>query len=279
MQFSLIVLSNTTSEAIVSMNLECFNSFIASAKLVQVDYEIILVESNKKSKYEYPVEQLKIVTPDASFNFHKFLNIGIQNATADYYILSNNDVVYDVNWLKELLKVRDLNPEIDSFSPYDVLANKTPKETIETQDYILGYKIQRHLTGWCLVVSNKAINTIKKLDERFSFYYTDNDYAMSLIKYNFKHALVTKSIAHHLESVSSKNIREKKPFKLNPKTPKYIISENWTWVLENEKMIEDLITFHNKWGSRKVVKLKLLIAKQFSKLGLGYFNRFILVSR
>jgi GT2 family glycosyltransferase len=184
-------------------------------------------------------------------------------------------VVYDVNWLSEILKVQRLNPDIASFSPYDALANKIPKEEIESQDYILGHKIQRHITGWCLVVSDKVIKIIKKLDERFSFYYADNDYAMSLIKYNFKHALVTKAIAHHLESVSSKTIREKKAITLHPKTPKYIIRENWTWVLENEKMMEDLITFHNKWGNRKVIKLKLFFAQKLSSLRLGYLNRFI----
>ena len=37
---------------------------------------------------------------------------------------------------------------------------------------------------WC---HWNKFKTIKQLDERFNFYYADNDYAMQLQKYNIKH--------------------------------------------------------------------------------------------
>ncbi|WP_044399017.1 glycosyltransferase family 2 protein [Lacinutrix sp. Hel_I_90] len=276
-KFSLIVLSKTDKDSIFKMNVECFNTFIDSAKKAGVDYEIILIESNVNANYNYTVKNFEIITPVESFNFHKFLNIGVEHANGDYFILSNNDVVFNVNWLKESIKVMVNNPKIVSSSPLDPKTNKLPKKLIENNNYLLGYQIQKHLTGWCIVIHKSVFNTIKKLDERFEFYYADNDYAMQLQKYNIKHALITKAIVHHLESGNSNHKKEvKKTVSLNKKLPNYIIKENWTWVLENEKMMKGLIQFHDKWGSRRIIKLKLKVVRFFSNIGLGFLNRVIL---
>lgn len=275
--FSLIVLSRTDSQSIHDMNLECINTFIKSANHIAVGYEVVLIESNKSANYDYKLPSLKIITPDAAFNFHKFLNIGISNSSGDYYVLSNNDVIFDENWLKEVLDIAKKNTLIKSFSPFDLKSNKLPLENINNKDYLIGYEIQKHLTGWCLVAHKSVFNVIKRLDERFKFYYADNDYAMQLQKYNIKHALVTKAKVHHLESGKSKNNNaDKNPVVINKRVPDYVIKENWTWVLGNEKMEEGLIQFHDKWGGRKLIKIKLGVANVLSKLGLGVFNRLII---
>lgn len=276
LKFSLIVLSKTDKQSTFNMNLECLNTFVESAKLANIDFEIILIESNTKSLYKYSFENFKIITPKTEFNFHKFLNIGVEHASGDFYILSNNDVVFKRNWLIEILKVAQNNPSIKSFSPYDVKSNRQPETQIKNNSFIQGYEIQKHLTGWCIIVHKSVFKTIKKLDERFGFYYADNDYAMQLQKYNFKHALVTKAIVEHLHGQSSNTNKNKNNFTLPKNTPKHMIKGNWTWVLENKKMLEGAILFHEKWGSMRLIKLKLAVAFIFSKLKLGVLNRFII---
>jgi GT2 family glycosyltransferase len=278
-KFSLIVLSKTDTQSNFNMNLNCFNTFIESAKRANIDYELLLIESNKESKHNYHLKYLKIIKPEENFNFHKFLNIGVTNASGDFYILSNNDVVFNENWLSELIFVSNKKPKIESFSPFDKNSNKLPKQLIENHTYIEGYEIQKHLTGWCLVIRKSVFKTIKKLDERFNFYYADNDYSMQLQKYNIRHALITKAIVHHLGKDNGDLKKRILIANLPNRTPKYVIRENWTWVLNNPKMIEGLITFHDKWGSRRVIKMKLLIANFFLKLGLGYFNRFVIYNK
>ena len=275
---SLIVLSKTNSDAVFNMTNTCFKTFIESAEKANKSYEIILVESELNSTYNFEIPQLKTIKPESVFNFHKFLNIGIKVSKAHNYILSNNDLVFDENWLVELFKVADAHPEIDSFSPYDKFSNKLPKTIIEAKDYVCGYEIQKHLSGWCIFTRSKVFSKLKSLDERFDFYYADFDYAMDLQKYNIKHALVTKSEVLHLESMSTEKV-EKQDFELPKRTPKYIIEQNWTWVLENKNMIEGLIIFHDKWGERKILKLKLYIAQRLQRLGLGMLNRFILTNK
>lgn len=278
-KFSLIVLSKTDQQSTFDMNVECIDSFVKSAISAHVDYEILLIESNKNSNYQYNFQYLKIITPKDEFSFHKFLNIGVKHATGDYYILSNNDVVFDINWLVETNNVLQHNPKLLSVSPLDPKANSLPKDTLKNNNYIVGYQIQKHLTGWCIVAHKKVFKAIKQLDERFGFYYADNDYAMQLQKYNIKHALVTKAIVHHLHGQSSVKDKKNVSFKLPEKTPKYIIRENWTWVLSNKKMIEGLIQFHEKWGSRRSIKVKLYVIKLLKSIGLGFFSRFILTTK
>lgn len=274
MKFSLIALSKTSSDSIYNMNCNCFNSFIQSALNANVEYEIILIESHSNKRYTY--DSVKIITPVEEFNFHKFLNIGIEQANGDYYILSNNDVVFDIEWLAELIAVSKENPRLKSFSPYDKGSNKLSKQLIMGNNYIEGYEIQKHLTGWCIITHKTIFNKLKKLDETFNFYYADFDYALSLQKINIKHALVTKAKVKHLEKPSNKTIKPIDLKFIDKRIPKYVINEKWTWVLQDEKMIDGLIKYHEKWGSRKSIKIKLIIIDKFSRFGLGYFNRFIL---
>ncbi|MCF7568955.1 glycosyltransferase [Sabulilitoribacter arenilitoris] len=258
------------------MNKECFKTFIDSAKTVNKDYEIILVESNKASNYNYEVPNLKIIVIEEVFNFHKFLNVGISHSKGEYYILSNNDVIFDKNWLVELFKVASTNRTLKSFSPYDAKSNKLPNEVVLNNDYVCGYQIQKHITGWCIVMHNSVIKKIKKLDERFNFYYADFDYAMQLIKYNINHALVTKAKVLHLEGRANNQGQLLELEKLPKRTPKYIIKENWVWVLNDDKMIDAVIKYHDKWGSRRALKIKLSIINLLKKIGLGFFSKFIL---
>tara|TARA_R110002049_G_scaffold3795_5_gene27654 strand:- start:133090 stop:133935 length:846 start_codon:yes stop_codon:yes gene_type:complete len=278
-QFSLIVLSKTDSIDIYEMNKQCFNTFVKSVKYSESTFEIILIESNEEAKYDYLIPNLKIITPKEDFNFHKFLNIGINEATGNYYILSNNDVVYSENWIDAFNKAKKKNKNILSFSPYDSKSNKLPKSVVQENELVLGYEIQKHLTGWCIITDEKVFDKIKKLDERFNFYYADYDYAMQLQKYNVQHALVTNAKVSHLESVSYHQENSINYDQLPKETPKYLIKENWTWVLKDKKMVAGLIMFHKKWGTRKSIKIKLFIVLKLKIIGFGFLNRFILTSK
>lgn len=272
---SLILLSKTNSELVYNMTKACIDSFIQSAHVANKSYEIIVVESEIKSTYFEGDTSINIIKPIEEFNFHAFLNIGVKKANSNYYILSNNDIVFNENWLLETFTVIKNNSTIKSFSPYDVLSNKLDKKSIDNHSYIEGYEIQKHIAGWCIVMHKSVYRTIKGLDEQFHFYYADNDYAMQLQKFNVKHALVTNAKVTHLEAQSS-NSNKASNFKRPKGTPQYIIKENWTWVLGNEKMIKGLIQFHNKYGSRKVIKLKLLICNALESINLGYLKRYII---
>lgn len=275
---SLIILANTTSEEVFNMTNNCINSFLVSVNKAKYNCEIILVESNLKTTFSYDFEHLKIITPRVKFNFHKFLNIGVENSKGTTLILSNNDVIYDSHFVIEYLKVKSKNPSILSFSPYDESSNNINKGLLHNE-FILGYEIQKHLTGWSLIVDKSVLRKIGKLDERFNFYYADNDYSLMLLKYNIKHALLCAAKAKHLEGKSSKNNITKFDYEnssLYKDIPNYVLKSNMYWVLENKKMIEGIIKFHEKWGGRKSLKIKVWLANIFVKFNIGFLNKFVM---
>jgi GT2 family glycosyltransferase len=284
-KLSAVILSNTINESIFEMTKHCLATLIDSEKENRnLTIEIILVESNSQYKangFSYS-DAIKIITPKIKFNFHKFLNIGIEAASGSFIALCNNDLIFHADWFSEMLKVKETNPEIASFSPYDKTSNKLSEKLILNNDFVKGYELQRQMTGWCFVVDKEVFKKIGKLDEKFNFYYADNDYTMCLRKYNIQHALICKSFVTHLggkvtEEVVKTNLEFNSSFDYNrKKIPKYVIKGNMYQILNDDKMIDGVIKFHQKWGHRKTIKLKLLIIEYLKRYNLGFLSKFIL---
>lgn len=243
-------------------------------------WEIIIVESNKSylDIAKYP-SNINVIVPNEVFNFHKFLNIGIESATGNYLALCNNDLIFHENWFSEILKISENHPSILSFSP---VAN--PAEIKSNSGFTLGYKVRTHIMGWCIVVKKEIFDKIGMLDETFDFYYADNDYAQVLIKHNIKHALVKACYVEHLDK---KTRTEKYPkvddvyaqfqhgMLSNIELKKYV---RYADVFSNfdQKSLDGFVKFHNKWGNPKMLYRKNKIAEILRKYKLGFMNQFIM---
>ena len=276
MKLSAIILALTTTKELYNMTNDCINSLIESEK--DLDIEIIVVESNKSylnSEYIYP-DFVKVIIPDTDFNFHKFLNIGIKSSKGEYIALCNNDLIFYKDWFYKIMQVKKQNPTIKSFSP----SNKINDCTI-TKSFELGYKVRTHVMGWCLVADRTLFSKIGFLDETFDFSFADNDYAMTLKKYNIKHALVCDSKVEHLDKKVSIKIKgdyvENLKFNKNIdiKLPDYLFSKDFEWVFSDEKGLRDFLKYHKKWGSPNILYKKNRIADILIKLKLGVLNRIV----
>lgn len=280
MKLSVIILSFTTTEGLFELTSNCINSLVESES--NVEMEIILVESNKNyqhSGFKYP-DFVKIIVPDADFNFHKFLNIGIKQSRGEFIALCNNDLIFYKNWFSEILKISNENPGIESFCPSGAINDHSFVKQFE-----VGYKVRTHLLGWCIVVSKEVLKKIGFLDETFDFGYADNDYAMTLKKYNIRHALVNSSKVEHLEREKVKEKRQgldegyKKLIenvKLTQKLPRYVLKMGNEYLVHDKKSLEDYIKFHSKWGSPELLHRKNKIADLCIRFHLGFLNRIIL---
>ena len=275
MKLSVIILARTISEALFEMTSDCINTLRDSEK--SLDIEVILVESNKEyhtSGFAYP-DDVKVIIPEAAFNFHKFLNIGLHSATGEYIAFCNNDLIFYDQWFTEILKVANQNPKIKSFSPNGNFTSNF------VSDFQTGYKVRTHVFGWCFVAKRSVFNTIGDLDETFDFNYADNDYAMTLKKYNIRHAVVYKSKVKHLDPKEANidkgdwyKIQQEKAAKSIEKLPDYIAGAD---SFADKKSLQDHLKFHAKWGSPKKLYRKNKIADLFIKFHLGLFNRWIMV--
>jgi glycosyltransferase involved in cell wall biosynthesis len=273
MKVSCVFLARTDSEISFGMTTKCIQSAMESEP--NVEFEIIIVESNKEyytSTFIYP-NFVKVIIPQEQFNFHQFLNIGIQQATGNYIALCNNDLIFHKNWFTEILKISNLHPEILSFSPKGI-----PNISTQEAEYQIGYKVTQQLKGWCIVVKPYIFKKIGALDETFSFFYADNDYGMTLKYYNIKHALVFNSYVEHLEKKTKPKTKSilNEAFIKKYNIPNYLLKDQFHYLYQNENDFKDFMKFHNKWGSYKLLYRKNKIADLLLKYNLGYLNRFFL---
>lgn len=241
----ILILSYCKNAEIFQMNLECLRTLLESE--AADTFNVLVIESNKnfhEEGYQYPWPKVKILTPEEDFNFNRFLNLGLKQTRGRWVGICNNDLVFEKGWFSAMMQVHQQQPQIRSFCPMDEQSEYTPAERFAEQDFYTGYRIRTEFVGWCYLVERKAIEEIKAFDERFGFYYQDDDFAMSLRKHSIAHAMVPGSRVHHVGAVSSTSSG------INP------------------RFEQDRTLYHQKWGSQRGLAWKNRLAGLLKALGM-----------
>jgi GT2 family glycosyltransferase len=246
MEIDIVILSLCATEETFVMNSNCISSLMKSE--TEHSFNVLVMESNKDFlktgfAYSYPV---KVIIPKDKFNYNKFLNIAIKQTNNEMICLCNNDLVFKKGWLSEILHLKKLRPDIQSFSPKDP-DYKTIKNKFLDKDYYLGYEVGWEFFAACLLVERKVFEKTGLFDENFDFYYQDYDFSMCLRKHNIKHALVTRANFSHVYTGRVKN--------------------EFTTM---EKLNRDKEMYHRKWGSQRMIGIKNRIAKVLIYLRLDF---------
>lgn len=218
MQVDTVILSNTKTIAHYGNCCRAVNSMKASEDAI--DFKISVVESNVNYLQNGFVHYgCNAVVPNEDFNYNRFLNIGLKDAKSEWIVVANNDVIFTKNWFSKLMRFAEKNPQYKSLSPYEPNwhANKQMSNDVE---YYSGYRTSFEITGWCLVIHASVIKQCNLFDERFKFWYQDNDYAETLKHANVPHALVTGSRVYHeisqsYDVLSNKQLQEMTHAQLN----------------------------------------------------------------
>ncbi|MDT7831938.1 glycosyltransferase [Flavobacteriaceae bacterium S356] len=259
--------------------MNCINSLMSSEDFnKKYQLEIIVVESNNEYdiSYTFP-ENVKVIVPKEPFGFHRYLNIGIQNASGDFLALCNNDLIFHQSWFSEIVKVSTERRDILSFSPID------PTKELHkfSSDYVLGYKVTQHIKGWCLICKKEVFQKIKRLDNRFTFYYSDNDFALTLLYHGIKNAVVSASHVEHLHKIATKESSTEKDRFLEPdsagkKIPKYLYHDSLKWILQDKRVLHDHLIYYNKWGNPNSMYRIAKYAESLNNLNLNVLTRILL---
>ena len=187
LKVDVVMLTYTESQEIRDLTHTCIHTLSQSE--TDIDFNIYLIETDKTGAYPHDYFNVTTIVPDAPFHYNKFLNIGLQHCTSDWVIISNNDVTYTKGWFTHLQTEYHKDNTLLSMSPLTkkwpfhekfekvAMADGTPAPNV-----YYGYKVAHHLTGWCLVIHQAVLSKLGPFDERFSFWYQDNDYAMELQK-------------------------------------------------------------------------------------------------
>jgi hypothetical protein len=236
MKADIIFLSNTVNIEQYGNTQRAINTLRMSQPYI--DFNIIIVESNPKYQNEgYWYHDCNVIAKNEEFNYNKFLNYGLEECKNDWVIIANNDVIFTQNWFSKIIDFNNKNPGYGMFCPYEPNWHKA-KEKLSAQnagqiidgkkDFYEGYRTSFEITGWCLVLKRDTIDKCEFFDERFKFWYQDNDISLTLQNKNIKNALITNSKVYHMVSQSYSTIPDSK---------------------KRDMMENQLKIFNEKWGN------------------------------
>ena len=167
------------------------------------DFNIIVIETCKNTNYKNC--KTLFYQPSGRFNYNRALNYGISQCTDEYIACCNNDLIFDVNWAKNIIDVFNAT-EFDSLSPFERNWHITWQECKALgKDYLVpgnflyeGNTVRVQFTGWCYVLKRSAYNKIGGFNTLVEFYYSDNIVVEQYKKFGITHALVGNSFVNHI---------------------------------------------------------------------------------
>lgn len=206
----IIILSYAKNNELKQLTEQTISSLRASEDPAQIQFNIVVIESNNHLK-PYQFNHSLTIYPDTEFGYNKYLNIGLRATSNQYVCLCNNDLIFHKGWASEIWNVMNKHPLIKSANPFcDQFNYQTPitnnKQLVEGSTANLFKGI---LTGWCIFIKRELIDIIGYFDERFSFWYADRDYGKTILAHKIKHALVINSKVTHLGNKSHNAISKK----------------------------------------------------------------------
>lgn len=197
MTIDIIILSLTNSVELFETTKECIRSLRKSED--DHNFNIIVAESNKNFRDDYSYDDCEVIIPEGEFNYNRFCNIGLEHCSSEWVALCNNDLIFQKNWFSEIFAASQELKDVQSFSPWNSYNNWHNERFKEIKPYYEGYGIGYELTGWCIVAKREIFQKVK-LDDRVSFWFSDDVYRDELQKHGIKHALVRSSVVAHITS-------------------------------------------------------------------------------
>ena len=257
-KLSVIILSYAVDYDIYQMNIRCLDSLFKSESWQDGDLEVLLMESNKNAAYTYD-ERVKVIVPDEKFNFHRFLNIGMEQSNGEWLAFCNNDIVFTQSWFSAILSIKAKNPGFMCFSPFDraypLMAELCCGNNVSP--YVIGWENKKHFAAWCFVWQRKVFDIIGKFDETFDFYSADDDELMTLRKYAIPNVLVTASEVRHLSQVVTKKVDLKQSSLILDKQKypltQYETNRGLSWLWTDVRFYNAYQRMKNKWGNQQMI--------------------------
>lgn len=221
-KIDIIILSYAKTPDLHKITVQCIDSLLASEDPEIIDFNILVIESNKALQ-PYQFEHTTTIYPADKFGFNKYLNMGIKQTHNPYICLCNNDLIFHKNWASEILKAMSNDTSLLNAAPYCPIFHKNAgfQENAPPVEGYFGV-----LAGWCIFAKREIFDIIGPLDEKLIFWYCDADYCQLLIKHRIKNCLISSSIVTHLSSTSLETLNKKENQKLT-QIPRFYYSYKW----------------------------------------------------
>lgn len=199
--------TRTSNIDVYNMTKICLMTLYDSEK--DYNFKTYLYETDPDSQYDYSGLCHAYFRSNEPYNCCKLINEANPHISSEWVLIINNDLRFERGWFSKIIDVHNKRPDIEAFSPKDpvLYANHFDFHFVGTdEDYHESYKVTEFLSSWCYVMKKRVWDAVYPWDERFMFFYADNDYAEKLKLYGIKHALVRDSIVFHFGSQTIKTI-------------------------------------------------------------------------
>lgn len=220
-----IMLASSSNDELYQMTQSALRSLKESEE--NYSFEVKLVESCSDAYNRgFVYTDALSLFPNEPFHYNKFLNYGLEFCSREWLVVVNNDVVFNPGWFSAMMNYHKNNPDVKSFSPCDPLHEEQFRKENSELEGLQGYEIRKHVKGWCIATHREIIEKCSLFDENFPFWYQDDDYAETLKRAGYKHALVFNSLVRHFSGQSTELFKE--------------LTQQMTWNQEK--------TFKTKWS-------------------------------
>ena len=203
-----IILSYAKNSALKKLTEQTVASCLNSENPAEITFNIVVIESYQGLE-PFQFGNTRTIYPTVKFGFHRYLNIGIKNTVHDYICFCNNDLIFHKGWANEILKAMTQNPRLLCCNPFCDNFHRD-KAQYYNEDINYGYDNGIYFTGWCFLVKRSIFDLTGFFDEKFEFWFSDDDFRLTLKKNNLANALVVKSKVTHLRSETLNKTDKKK---------------------------------------------------------------------
>ena len=190
MTLDLIIISHAKTPELKAITQRGIYTAIGNEHTVKVNP--IVIEGNPNVVYD----GAKTYYQQGEFNYNRFLNYGASLGSGGWIAFANNDLVYGEDWAFTLLMAMGAY-DLDSVSAYSSISHDTHKTGILPNTGLhKGLQVKHQFEGWMFVWTRELWNEIK-LDERVSFWCSDDATVEQLKSAGKTHALVTYAFVEH----------------------------------------------------------------------------------
>ncbi|MCP4608284.1 MAG: glycosyltransferase family 2 protein, partial [Planctomycetes bacterium] len=145
----------------------------------------------------------------------------LSNSDSDYFLLLNNDTSVDPEFLSEMVKVTESNPDVGIAGCKTYFYDEPNRLQVVWQELNLctgqnvlvgsmemdrgqyeRVKIVEYVQGSCFLIKRGVVEKIGLLDEAFFCYWEEADYCLQAAKAGYKTVYVPKAKIWHKESLS-----------------------------------------------------------------------------
>lgn len=243
-----VILTNTANKEIFDMTNNAIQSLIISCNKANTILELFVVETQNKdfmktndfnyfafNENQYHIRQIILNNENLPFNYNQFLNFAFDNIKefftelfleSSLFAIFNNDIILQEDTISEVFQIMSLDYNISSLSVHDKDYDLHKNILSWHRIFHEGYRTSYEICGWNLFFNKQVLDKVYPFDERFSFFYQDNDYANILLQNSLKHILLFTTSIKHLFSQSHKLIEKDKYYDMTDGLQKTYI-EKW----------------------------------------------------